>query len=240
MSTLRVQAKILIAVACGILSWVFCPYGLQVNIGDTSIDILWSTLFPVITAMAFGWCYGLIAGLTGGVFFPFRLWPEDGWANVSTALEYLLLYTALGATKSEGFLRFIPNRIIKIAVVLLVYNLINFSYDLFWFNPILNLNPTFWSTDYITWLPPDLILSFGVKDGINVLTLVFASEILLRLPSVRKLIGLRREPKMRENHKIFFISILIPLFIWVSFIVLAHWLLRDDNALQHEHKSFAL
>jgi PAS domain S-box-containing protein len=240
MSEFNTPTKIIFSIGSGILAAVFCNLGFKIVIDTTSIDLPWSVVFPAIISMAFGWRYGLLAGLSGGVYFPFILWAEDGWANVTTAIEYLLLYTALGATNITTTGWWINNRIYKIILVLIGYNIMNISYDFFLFNRMLSLNPAFWEPNSITWLTPDIVLGFGVKDGINIFTIVLLSETLLCLPAFRRLLGIRSNETMSGNHKIFLVSILIPFVIWFMFIGLGYWLLRDNKALQYEHKSFAL
>lgn len=54
------------------------------------ISLHWGFVPPLIIAIAYGPKYGLISGILGlGAFFPFLLWPENGYANL---LAFFCIY----------------------------------------------------------------------------------------------------------------------------------------------------
>ena len=91
-----IKRKVGIAVIMGLLSLLFAPYGITSVIGDVILDIPWSLVFPILVAMAFGWKYGAVAGLTGGALFPFLLWANNGWANLVTSIIFMCIYILSG------------------------------------------------------------------------------------------------------------------------------------------------
>jgi len=232
--------KIILSVLFGIVSLLASPYGIEFMLGNIRIDLPWSLLFPIFIAMGLGWRYGLLAGLSGGAFFPFLLWGEDGWANVSTSILYLAFFSLLGLAADKRYSTKIAILPIRLALALFIYASINCLYDYFIFNRMLSLNPSFWNAHAITSLPQEILNGFVFKDIINVISLTLAADTLLRLPLVRKLIGLQVPAAMKANTFIFITTLCIPMVVWLTFIGMGAMLLRGSNALQYEHKSFAL
>jgi PAS domain S-box-containing protein len=239
-STWGTPQKIILSVLCGIVSLLASPYGIEFMLGNIRIDLPWSLLFPIFLAMAFGWRYGLLTGLSGGAFFPFLLWGEDGWANVSTSILYLAFFALLGiATDKSDNKKTMPTPL-RLAAAIGIYIAFNYIYDYFVFNRMLSLNPAFWKPDAIRYLPQEILNGFVFKDSINVIGLTLAADTLLRVPSLRKLIGMQVPAAMKANNFIFITTLFIPIIAWLTFIGMGTMLLRGDNALQYEHKSFAL
>lgn len=234
------RTKVLLSILFGISSLLLAPYGIAVSLDTVKIDIPWSQIFPLTITMAWGWRYGLLVGLSGGAFFPFLLWSEDGWVNLTTSLLYLLLYSLVGLGNGQRYARLLKSRVLRIAVAVGIYVLINLVYDAYFFSLILQYNPPFWKADAVTAIDQNIIYSFAFKDSINVIGVVLASEALLRLPLLRKALGLPLLASMHANHLIFVITLLVPILIWLVFLGLGYALLRDHNALLYEHKSFAL
>ncbi|MDF2454457.1 MAG: hypothetical protein K0R51_450 [Cytophagaceae bacterium] len=222
------------------VSLLAAPYGIMLLLGSIQIDIPWSLIFPIFTAMAFGWRYGLLCSLSGGAFFPIYLWPEDGWANISTATLYTILFSLLGVAADKKYFRRFPIIPIRLAFVVMIYLVANYLYDTLLFNRLLSLNPPFWIDDTINHLPQEVINGFFTKDAINVIALTLAADTFLRVPVIRQLMGMRVPAAMQANNFISVITLLIPIVVWLAFIGLGVMLLRGENALQHEHKSFAL
>ena len=92
-----------ISALAGMLSLLCSPYGFDTQVGETTISVLWSLILPIIVALSYGWKSGLIASLSGGAFFPFLLWPNNGYANLITFSLYTLLFTFLGAIIQKQF-----------------------------------------------------------------------------------------------------------------------------------------
>jgi PAS domain S-box-containing protein len=232
--------KIIFSILSGMVSLLAAPYGIMLLLGSIQIDIPWSLIFPIFTAMAFGWRYGLLCSLSGGAFFPIYLWPEDGWANISTATLYTILFSLLGVAADKKYFRRFPIIPIRLAFVVMIYLVANYLYDTLLFNRLLSLNPPFWIDDTINHLPQEVINGFFTKDAINVIALTLAADTFLRVPVIRQLMGMRVPAAMQANNFISVITLLIPIVVWLAFIGLGVMLLRGENALQHEHKSFAL
>lgn len=232
--------KVILSVLFGIVSLLTSPYGIAFTLGTIPIDLPWSLLFPIFISMAFGWPYGIITGLSGGAFFPFLLWGEDGWANVSTTILYLAFFALLGIATDNRYSKKLPIIPLRLGIALLIYVVFNYLYDYFIFNRMLSLNPTFWRPDAVRYFPQDVLNGFVFKDTINVIALTLASDTLLRLPFIRQQIGLQVPAAMKANTFIFVTTLFIPIVFWLAFIGMGAMLLRGEHALQYEHKSFAL
>lgn len=239
-STFGTIEKSILAILFGLLGLFLSPHGIMFILATVKIDIPWSLIFPILIATTFGWRYGLLAGLSGGALFPFLLWAEDGWVNVTTSFTYVLFYTLLGVASNFHYFKKLETRLFRIAIAVAIHLIINLFYDAFCFLKILNFNPAFWNEHSIRYIDQSIVYGFWVKDSVNIVALVLCSETLLRLPIIRKVFGLPSEPTMQANHWIFVFTFITPILIWLSFIGLGEVLLREHNALQYEHKSFAL
>ncbi len=233
--------KVILSILLGVVSLFASPYGIVFLLGTIKIDIPWSLIFPIFITLSFGWRYGLLTGLSGAAFFPFFLWGDNGWANATTSILYLIFFTLLGlATDKRTNSKVVPHVFLRMALALAAYITLNGLYDFFLFNRMLSINPSFWSPDAIHHLPQEILNGFLLKDSINVIALTLSADTLLRLPFVRKLIGMKVPTAMYSNTFIFITTLCIPILMWLAFLSMGALLLRGSQTLQYEHKSFAL
>jgi PAS domain S-box-containing protein len=231
--------KVLISIALGLLSLVLSPYGINVKMGDVVISYPWTIVLPIFTSMAFGWRYGLIASIAGAAWFPFLLWPDNGWANILTAIIYLITFTFVGVSdpKTEKTL---DHRISakKFTVIFFSCLMLLFGY-LFVFNPLLSLNPAFWTNKTLLHLDKSLLLIFFIKDAINLFISFIISETLLRQPFLRRLLGLPMKTFMKVNGQILIMIACSILVLWLVFIGLDHALLGGHDGFLDGHITLA-
>ncbi|MDB5273942.1 MAG: hypothetical protein JWO58_2309 [Chitinophagaceae bacterium] len=233
-------AKITLSIIFGLLGLLLSPYGIVVEINNIQVDIPWSPLFPMLIALSFGWRYGLLAALSGGACFPFLLWAINGWANVTTTLTYSCLFILLGLVNDTRYLPRLQSQPLRITLAVFTYITINLLYDHFLFQAMLHMNPVFWTADTVTHIDQNIIYGFAFKDTINVITLALAADTFLRVPFIRRSLGIPVTSDMQPNTAIFITTIFIPVLIWFAFIGLGFALLRGNNVLLYEHKSLAL
>jgi PAS domain S-box-containing protein len=232
--------KIILSILLGMVSLLAAPYGIEIMLGNIPVSIPWSLLFPIFMTMAFGWQYGLVCGLAGGAYFPFQLWPDDGWANVTTCLLYLIFFSILGLASNRRYVKNISSVPLRLIIAVVIYIVLNYLYETFLFNQMLNINPPFWIEDAVYHFPLEVLYGFLLKDSINVIAIVLACDTFLRLPIIRKTIGMEVPAAMGANSFIFITTLCIPILAWLSFIGLGAMLLSEENALRHVHKMFAL
>jgi len=231
--------KVGVSILFGLISLLLSPYGIEAILGDISINIPWSLFLPILAALAYGWKYGLLAGLSGGILFPFLLWQTNGWANIVTSLIFLGFYIMLGTAADRSYLKKFQNLPVRILLAISLSILCLFLFDGFLFNSLLALNPPFWEPNTMINLPQGLLWGFAFKDSMNIIMLTLVSEALLRLSSVRRLLGIPLVPAMQENLRIFIVAILTFCFVWLIYVGLGHALLKGDNELQNVHLSLA-
>ena len=235
LSNIVTRRKIWISVLFGILSLGLSPFGITAVLGETRIDIPWAIFLPILISMAYGWRFGLLAGLSGGAMYPFWLWPNNGWANLSTSLVYLFFYALIGIAYDKSIIKNMKKIPVRVFIVIDLIILVFCLYYLFLFNPILKLNPAFWVENSINKLPLKVLQSFLLKNSVNIIILTIISGTLIRLPLIRKLLGLPSRRGIQANHKIFVITMFISALVWISFVGLDALLFEEDDAMLYQH-----
>lgn len=171
-------------------------------------------MFPLMAGMMYGGRYGFVAGFLGmGAFFPFYLWPLNGWAAPLAALLYLLWFIWQGfcSRKRERQICWWNHPLLALLPVVLAYPLLVITF----FPLLLGLNPSFWSPDSITYLPSSVLQSIGVKSALNMLIVLVINLSILKLPLWRRLMGLEVKRESCHNNGLFVASILGAIFCWL-------------------------
>jgi len=234
-SYFKTNRKVWLAILFGILSLILSPYGIAAHMGNIHINIPWALFLPIIIGMALGWRFALIAGLSGGAFFPFLLWANNGWPNVSTSLLFLHFYVLLALVYEKTFLKKLKKMPVRIFLAFLIAIVVLYIYYLFLFNPILKLNPVFWAQNAINSIPIEVLYGIAFKDSLNIIILTIISDTLLRIPIIRILLGLHAPTSMQSNFKIFVLTIFISVLVWFSFVGLDILIFDEDDAIQNQH-----
>lgn len=237
-STFSIGKKIGITIIFGIISLLLSPYGISAVVGVVEINIPWTLLLPIIVAMAWGWQYGTLGGLSGGALFPFVLWPNNGYANFSTTIIFISIYAITGLINNKTVTKTIQKLPIRIILALLLSIVLLTSDFVFLFNKLLALNPCFWQASTINHLPENLLYTFAIKDSFNIVVLTLISETILRIPLFRKLLGIRSLPAMKANLMVFMVTMATAIMIWLSFLSL-DILLFTNNVLLDGHIELA-
>lgn len=240
LSNIVTRRKIWISILLGILSLVVSPFGITAILGETRIDIPWALFLPILISMAYGWRFGLLAGLSGGALYPFLLWPNNGWANVSTTMVYLLYYALLGIAYDKSIIKNIKKIPVRVFIVIDLIIIVFCLYYLLLFNPILKLNPAFWVENSINNFPIRVLQSLLLKNSVNIIILTIISGTLIRLPLIRKLLGLTSRRGIQSNHKIFVITMFTSALVWISFVGLDALLFEEDDAMLYQHSLLSL
>lgn len=227
--------KIWFSILCGILSALLSKFGLETHLTNININIPWSPLLPILAAMAWGWRYGLLAGLTGGVYFPFILWANDGCANPVTSSIFLAYFVLVGYIFHHKKYKFL-----WLLGAAACFSSFIFLFDGLFFNSLLAHNPPFWEKETINHLPQELLLNFALKDSVNILLLTLFSDVLLRINIVRRVLGLQTLTMLKNNLKIFLATLTVFFLVWLTYTGLAMVFLKEDNVQQDIHGQIAL
>lgn len=229
MSNYSIRLKFIVSISFGFISLLLSPFGIHSMISEVNIDIPWSLLLPILASIAFGWRYGFISAISGAAFFPFLLWPDNGIANLLTSILFLIFFTSIGIfnkpnddkEKRFEFLRYFTIVLIFIALLTLSFLLL--------FNKLLYLNSFLWPKNTIKTIDQGIIYLFIIKDSINILVLTLIADLLLRLPTIRRLFGIGVLKSMRFNTKITYYSLFISFLIWLSYLGLSIVLLKHNG-----------
>ncbi len=231
---------IFISILSGALALGFAPLGIELLWENIHIDLPWSIVFPILVSIVLGWKYGLISALSGGAWFPFLLWQNNGFPNISTFLVYTLIYVLMGAANSPFLIKRYKYQTVRVFFMLFVSVFLLMIYYRFVFNWILKFNPLFGLTNSMIKIDKEVLFGFFYKDSINFFSATIISLVLAKLPFINGLFGLPILAQSRGNHRIFFYTLLVFIGIWLSFVGLVKTLLKPENMLLYEHIVLAL
>ena len=211
-----IDYKDFISILSGLLCFFgsFFPIWLSI---PTKIGIVWSLVFPMLVTLAWGRKYGLISMTLGiGGFFPFFLWSSHGWANLAAA-SLLLIMVMIQGYGGEIRRRGKKSRIYNIYFIQLVYSGIYVLITMLLFPQLLKLNPPYWHRDAITAIDTGSLLLMMSKEAVNYLLVLVFCDVLLLLPSVRKIFLISSGNTARYNSRII---LSIGLTAWLAFIAI--------------------
>jgi PAS domain S-box-containing protein len=210
--------KAVISILLGLAGFLGAYFSLNFSAGNFSLSMVWSSVFPLMAAMAYGSKFGLLAGTVGlGAFFPFHLWPNNGWANFSTVFGYLQFfawhgYFAVRRSKFSG--PWFDPLIIQLPSVFFYGVLIYFLYP-----PCFSFNPPFWAPDAQPFMPPNIISGIALKSPLIMCMATIFSAFVLIIPEIRLLLGLPAKKCSRGNGPVFIATVSSSLAAWLLMIV---------------------
>jgi PAS domain S-box-containing protein len=229
------------AIAAGLAAFLLSAHDISYVVSETQINIPWSLILPITISLAYGRKAALLTALSGGALYPFYLWPEDGYTNLMTFLLITILYILLGYYTDIKKTKISKRKLYLNSIIIIFFYIVLFliSY-LFLFNVLLNFNPPFWVDKTLTNLPFNLLSTFAVKDLINYALIIQFSETLIRIPFVRRILGLSIQAKMQQNGKAFLLSISSALTIWLLLFWLNHLIVAQQitPTKEYMHLSF--
>lgn len=236
----RTALPLMFSVLFGLLSLLLAGYSITFNFGEISLDIVWVMIFPVVISLAYGKSYALVSALTGGSWFPFLIWQNNGWANILNFFLLTLFYFSVASiTPVHASLHGWRAYRRLFVLFLWFFPLMAFVY-LVLFPPMLSMNPGFWTRESVTNIPLQLRLYFVIKDVLLFLFIAAAAETLLRLPALRLLLGKRTPEAMQRNNTLFMVSVSGAILVWLSFILLDALFISDIALLGRPYLSIAL
>lgn len=232
--------KIAITLAAGLLCLLFSGIGIEVSFEDVQVNVVWSVVFPLLVALAYGPRYAFLAALAGGAWFPFFLWANNGYANAANFLILTSLFVATGFLRPHRIKYKLNRFLIRLGLMMGLFSAFAAFMFLILFNYLLSFNPTPWTADTINHMERFVLTGFLVKDVVNYTFIILLAELMLHLPFIRSLLGLEHKPEFALNNKLFLYSILGGTIIWVSFVSLDYILFYTPAKLGYRYYLLAL
>ena len=220
--------KALISIILGLLGFTGSFFTLNFSSPPFNISINWFDFLPLLAGMAFGGRYGLIACTIGlGAFYPFIIWSDNGWACLVTALLLIYWSTANGYLKRARETRpaFWNYPHIVYPVSVLVFNLLTF----FLFPIAVSFNPPFWNPKAELSMSASFLNGIFIKGNIVLYVLIIFVDILLKLPIIRRLLGLEIKKESRHNGMLVMIIFIGSLVVWYIFVLFDRILLNQSG-----------
>jgi len=207
----------------GVLCFALSVFSIEYKIEQTTITIPWSIVFPVIVSMAYGMQGALVSSLFGAMWMPAILWPENGWALISSFMAYALFYLVIGyvskKTRDEG-LKF---RVIFFSIV--VFIVLHLFLYLIVFKCLLRI-----SGEQITYATIMVIL---IKNAISFLFIIIFCDAIIRTNGLRKLLQMSVNGYRRNNLNLIIYSFFTTVSIWLAFYLLNHFLIQSDGRTEY-------
>lgn len=214
----------------------YCSFTFQV--GHFHISLVWAYMFPLLAAMAYGSRYGFYAGFIGlAAFYPFHLWPDNGWANVVNTILFLswLMWHGYASDKYIKQNKWFWHPIhvqLQYAVVYCLIIIISYPY-------LLSQNPPSWAPEAQTFMPRNIMVSILVKENIHFFLMVILVQFVLITNHGQRILKLAMRPEYKNNGTILVLSFLAAGCITVLWLIVKSVLI-EDVSLTDVFSSFKL
>ncbi len=210
--------KLILSILLGLAGFFGSLLSLHFDNPPFSLTITWSYCFPLLAGMIYGPLYGLIAGTLGlGAFFPFVLFPNNGWACLTNSLPLLVWYVWYGyfAERRSAKPSFWNHPLFlhwPFAVFYVLFMRISF--------PIaFSLNPPFWNPQAELAMPIPVLESVITKGLVVMYLVVIFNVCILKIPAVRKILGVEVRAESRHNGWIVLGSLSGAVILWWVYII---------------------
>ena len=223
--------KVIVSIAAGLLCFIGAFYSLKFDITALEIKIVWSLIFPMLIALAWGYRYGIISLSLGlGGFYSFFIWPSNGWANIVTCITtYLWVFIqGYGAEKRKT----IKKAYTDIYVLQILYSIIPIILYTTLYPWLYSFNPPFWNIDALTYINPELVALILVKVVLNEFLAAAVCDVFLLVHSVRRLFRLPQSSISKYNSRIIVIFALSGALAVILVMSGTHYLIDKDKSFR--------
>jgi signal transduction histidine kinase/CheY-like chemotaxis protein len=190
------------------------------------ISVTWSYFLPILAALAYGGRYGLVAGVVGlGAFFPFFLWPTNGYANLASSGYNIAWFVWMGwcAHSERRRLELLRHPFVAYFLFALVYVLtMRLAYE-----SLTSLNPPFWMPEAPNRMPDGHFEKIMVKQVITMFLTIIPAAALLRVNVVRRALKLEQHPEAERSGRVILISFAGALVAWCALLILDRILVEN-------------
>ncbi len=231
--------KNILSVIAGLLCFWLSVYNIHYQIGEVSINIPWSLIFPVLVSLAYGRKAAIITSLSGAALYQFLLWPSNGYANFLNIFIFTTFYFIVGYLSEYTNRKRINKKVaLKVVIFSFGYAFLFFLTFRYLFNVFLSFNPPVWAKSSISHMSVNVLHSIVAKNLINYALIILFSDTLLKIPAIRKLFSLPVDETMKRNTWILITSVSGAFLIWFVFYLLDN-LLSENNRLIKDYLSLS-
>ncbi len=213
-----------IPLLAGFLALAGASASFDISAPPITVSFVWSLVFPLIVAFAYGTRGALIAALPV-LAIPFLLWSNNGWACLPAALLYFFIITATGYL--SGLQRRHPHLAAVLPFVLPALTLL----EIVFFPPMMTLNPPVWAEHALSAIDTDILVAIAVKDALTFLIFMLAAAHLVRTGPVRSMLGLPRISEYRRAGGIFAVAFISGFLSLSVYTLLADILVKNSPTL---------
>ncbi|PKP52521.1 MAG: hypothetical protein CVT92_08510 [Bacteroidetes bacterium HGW-Bacteroidetes-1] len=233
--------KLFSAIASGLLGLLGVWLAISFSVEAFRLSFVWSIVFPLTIALAFGPKYGFYAAFLGlFAFFPFILWPDNGYANIINTAAYLIFFSLHGFAaerrRKSAFWYWHP------AFIQLIFSALYFIIVRLTFPLAFAQNPPIWEPSAQTLISSVVLYKIIVKELLHLSFMVLIAHFSLKLPFVRNILRLPVHNHFKNNTLIFimsFVSVfaIMEILQLLDFILFAkeirpiEWLSNTHNLL---------
>ena len=192
-----------------------------------SILFVWAYTFPLLVAMAYGPCYGFLAGTIGlAAFIPFLLWPANGWVNMFSVVLLILFYAWHGycammrrnasALWNHPLVAQVPFAIVHGVIITFLYPFL-FSHS-----------PTFWSTTAESYTSSRVLLDSVFGNTVSMYGCVLFAAFILMTPCAGRVLHLPYEKSARSSGTVLLTTVVSMSGVWFMWQTLNTLFVKAD------------
>jgi len=221
------KRQVATSILLGLLGF-FGAYGSwQFQFGAFKLSFVWSYVFPLMAALAYGPWGGIFSGIFGlGAFFPFTIWSTNGYASCIATILFIGWFTWHGFWAQQHSKR--ATWYSHPLFVQIPYAVI-YGFATFFLYPIAFVhNPPIWQPTAIANIPPVVLSAIVAKSTpLMFLSVVMATTLLL-LDPIRKILGLHPRSQAQRNTQILILSLSAAILFWLFYEVLVGTLIEGS------------
>lgn len=225
--------KLTVSIIMGLLSFAGAFISITISFSYFNFYFVWSQAFFIFVTLAWGRYYGLVSLILGlGAFFPFFIWGNNGWSCLVSFINILLWVWMIGGRRSANGKHINANK--KLYFYQIIYSLITVTLYYAAYPFFIRLNKSiapFWNTYPIKNISNYVLVTIILITVIYNFLIMSVSDVLLLIPTVRRLFKLPVDKFSRHNSKIIFFSVLLG---WTLLVMItgADYLLIEKKPLQ--------
>jgi PAS domain S-box-containing protein len=206
----------------GALSFGLQPiFKIEVRIEPIALTFGFGLTFLMLSAISYGMRGAVWSCLLGlGVFYPFLLWQDNGWANLATSSYLFLMILSQGLISSWS--RSNPT-VYKWAWSFGIQTIFSIGYFFLLhsvYPMVLAYNPAPWAPNSLQSWPLDVYSAVSAKGAIETFFAFLLALSLSRVGWVRRFLAIEKLPHGKYNGRILGLAIGISIVLWMVGLII--------------------